>query len=223
MKRQKTLLFLVLALVGLSLVGGVALAQGMGKGPDQWVLQKSEWPEGARIMSKPLEDHDFSGPPSLVNIAMQAEGFGKGYIVEGEYPCEFRNEAVRELVVEGPGVVGVLNIAYQFHKSAQATAQIEQAVGFIKQAAEREDVNQNQANIEYLELDSLVGDGSLAADSKMQGRVVRATWVEGDVEFVSHVFFGAQDRIFVFLAVHGFSDPTTQEVFETLLPKLLQR
>ena len=225
MEQQKISLglVLVLGLAGLGLFfGGFVLAQGMGEGPDQWVLQQSELPEGARIVGRSLEDDDFSGPLSVANFAMRAEGFREGYIVEGEYPCDFRNEAVRELVVDGSGTVGVLNMAYQFHRSEQATAQIEQAVELIAQAAEQ-DLNQSKGNIEYIELGSLLHDEPLANDNKMQGRIVRATWVEEDVEFVSDLFLGARDKTFVFLAVHGFDDPSSHQAFEALLPKLLQR
>jgi len=223
MKQQRILVFPILTLIGLGLIllGGLALAQDQE--PDQWILREDELPEGARIKSKPLELDDFSGPPSILNAAMQAEGFLSGYVAEGEYPCEFHGESFRELVVEGSGVVGVLNVVYQFHSDRQATAQIERAIDLIKQAARQEDFEKSQANIEYLKLDSLLRDESPAADNKMQGQIVRTTWVERDVKFVSHVFFGAQDSTFIFLAVDGFNDPAAQEAFETVVLKLLQR
>ena len=154
---------------------------------------------------------------------MQTEGFLSGYVAEGEYPCEFHSESFRELVAEGSGVVGVLNVVYQFRSNEQATAQIEQAIEMIKQAARQEDFEKSHANIEYLKLDSLLRDESLVTNNKMQEQIVRTTWVEGDVEFVSHVFFGAQDGTFIFLAVYGFNDPAAQEAFETVVLKLLQR
>lgn len=226
MKQRKLsfALISILALVGLALFfKGFVVAQGVDNGLDRLILQQSDFPEGAELVGRPLADDDFPGPLSVVNFAPQADGFRKGYVAEGEYPCEFRNEAVKELVADGTGAVGVLNLAYEFDSSGQATAQIDQAIRLVTQAARQDDFGQSLGNIEYVELGSLLGDVTQAVGNNTQGRVVQTRWIEGDTAFVSHLFVGAKDRVFVILAVHGFDDPATRRVFEASLLKLLQR
>ena len=225
MKKQRILL--IAALLVLSILV-VASAAALAKGPkppppEQQVLQKDDLPEDARIaVERRVTSASFRGPEAPANVPLQAEGFLEGYRFDAWYPCILQSH-------DGQSMVYVLHIVYQFQDKAQAAAALERQLAFYENY---------KRTPEYVKVDAVDLDETFIARNGVSGKAMRVEYSvalvdgadqpaplhQGD-DYETYYFHGVKGDTLIFLMVDSFHppDPATREVFDDLVPKVVQR
>nr|HID14406.1 hypothetical protein [Anaerolineae bacterium] len=210
-----SIVFLALSIIIAGSVVTLARNQRQPETPlARWVLQRSELPKNSEAYyAEQVTDDRFPGPLSPVNIPLQVEGFLEAYEMSAWYPCVFRGEAAKELVKDGQGGAFVLNLVYRYRDSGQARAALERQLKFVQQQDVPVDVKVESADY----------DESLTAANDVYGRAIRITYPSEGITWVTCYFFGVKRNILMLLIVDGLPDPATQDVFDTLVTKIVQR
>jgi len=212
--RKRQLLPVSIVFLTLSIIiagSAVALARDQGQ-PEtplaRWVLQRSDLPDSEAYYAKQVTDDRFPGPVCPVNIPLQVEGLLEGYEMGAWYPFTLRHG-----VSEGQqGGAYVLNVVYQYQDEAKAVAALERQLEWFhwRDIA----VDAKAEPVSY--------DESLAAANDVRGSAMRLTYSQEGQTWVIYWFFGVKGDILMLLMVDGLPDPATQDVFDTLVAKIVQ-
>ena len=210
--KKRVLVSIMLVTLAVILLGGTGMVMARTQAQQhttplaQLVLQPSDLPgDNVNYYVEKVEEDRFPGDPSPVNIPLKTEGFLEAYAMGAFYPFALRNS-------DSPGGAFVLNVVYQYQDEAQARQALEQQLEWFNSADIAPD-----ARIEPLD-DRLFIDAA-----KIQGRAFELTYSQEGRIWSTYWLFGVKDSFLVLLMVDGLPDPATQEVFGTLVTKVIQR
>lgn len=213
---KKQLVWLVTVSLALSLIivsSAVALAKNYGQPENplaQLVLQKSDLPQHIQgYYTEQLTDDRFLGSSCPANIPLQVEGYLRGYEMNAWYPFSLQDD-----ISQGKqSGAFVLNTVYQYRDKDQADMALNLQLEWFNRQDIAVDAKANRVGY----------DESLAAANGVHGSAMQLTYSQEDRTWVTYWFLGVRGNTLMLLMVDGLPDPATEEVFNTLAAKVIQR
>lgn len=210
MKKQVLRWVSVFLLLSVVAVGAITTLASNHRQLGQRVLQKNDLPQGSQYYAERLTQDRFLGEPFPANIPLQSKGFQDGYEVSAWYPLVLQNSSSDV----NQGSAFILNVVYQYQDAVQATTAFEEQLKWF---------SADSAVLSSFTVEPLYYDQALDNVYGLRGSAWQLTYSQEGQTLVNYWFLGVKENTSILLMVDGLPDPATRQVFDTLMPKVMQR
>jgi hypothetical protein len=208
MKKQLLRVALVFLVLSTVVAGAITVSADNHRQLKNRVLQRGDLPQDSQYYAEGLTQDHFPGVLSPVNIPLESEGFQNGYEVNAWYPLILQ-DAISEIKQSN---AFVLNVVYQYQDEAQAAAALKQQLEWF-----HKDNITMSALVEQVDYDK-----SLDVAYGIKGNAFQLTYSQEGLTLVNYWFLGVKENTVILLMVDGLPDLATREVFNSLMPTVMQ-